>query len=298
MHRRSQFRLTAALAVLLGLQSSVGAALQAGFVGAYEWHLTDARFGGISSIEVTADGAGFTAMSDRGTLFEGRMTRDDAGAVLDVRDVVIVTLKGAETAPLNPAQNDTEGLAIAGDGVVFVSMEGRARVLRYDDRAGPAANLPRPRAFGAMQHNSSLEALAIDARGWLYTMPERSGALDVPFPVYRFNGQDWDQPFSIPRDDQYLPVGADFGPDGRLYLLEREFHGLLGFQSRVRRFVVTGDGIDAGTVVLETAIGQHGNQEGLSVWRDAGGALRLTMVSDDNFRFFLRTTLVEYRLPD
>jgi hypothetical protein len=298
MRRRSQFRLTAALAVLLALQSSVGAALPGGFAGAYDWQMTDAQFGGLSSIEMAADGMGFTAMSDRGTLFQGRITRDGAGAIMAVRDVVILTLKGSEDAPLNPDHNDTEGLAVAADGTIFISLEGRARVLRYDDPAGSATNLPNADAFGAMQRNSSLEALAIDAQGWLYTLPERSGALNTPFPVYRFRGQDWDQPFSIPRGGQYLAVGADFGPDGRLYLLEREFHGLLGFQSRVRRFVVTDDAIDAGEVVLETVTGQHGNQEGLSVWRDAGGQLRLTMVSDDNFRFFLRTTLVEYRIPD
>jgi hypothetical protein len=149
-----------------------------------------------------------------------------------------------------------------------------------------------------MQHNSSLEALAIDDNGWLYTLPERSGTLDTPFPVYRFQDGTWDQPFSLPRDGLYLAVAADFGPDDRLYLLERQFHGLLGFQSRVRRFVVTGNAIDAGEVVLETTTGQHGNQEGLSVWRDGTGTLRLTMVSDDNFRFFLRTSLVEYRIPD
>ncbi len=298
MRRRSQFRLTAALAVLVGLQSSAGAALPEGFVGSYDWRIADPRFGGLSSIELTDDGTGFTAMSDRGTLFQARISRDDTGAIMAIHDVVILTLKGAGDAPLDPARNDTEGLAIAVNGTIFVSLEGPARVLRFDTPDGSAANLPTPPAFDAMQKNSSLEALAIDANGWLYTLPERSGALNAPFPVYRFRGKDWDQPFSIPRDDTYLPVGADFGPDGKLYLLERKFHGLLGFQSRVRRFVVTGDAIDAGTVVLETPVGQHGNQEGLSVWRDGAGQLRLTMVSDDNFRFFLRTSLVEYRITD
>jgi hypothetical protein len=298
MRRRARVRLTAALVVSTGLQSSAGAALPDGFAGSFDWQMADPRFGGLSSIEMADDGLCFTAMSDRGTLITGRLARDAAGAITAVTDTTILSLKGARDAPLDSALNDTEGLAVAGDGTVFVSLEGPARVLRYDRADGPAANLPTPDAFRAMQRNSALEALAIDAQGWLYTLPERSGTLDGPFPVYRFRDGAWDQPFSLPRDGLYLAVAADVGPDGRLYLLERQFHGLLGFQSRVRRFVVTGDTVGAGEVVLETATGQHGNQEGLSVWRDAAGSLRLTMVSDDNFRFFLRTSLVEYRIPD
>jgi hypothetical protein len=298
MRRRSRFRLTAALVVTTGLQSSAGAALPDGFAGSFDWQMADTRFGGMSSIEMAEDGLAFTAMSDRGTLVTGRIMRDAAGAITGVTDTAVLSLKGAGDAPLDPARNDSEGLALTRDGTIFVSLEGPARVLRYDDPSGSAVNLPTPDAFRAMQHNSSLEALAIDAQGWLYTLPERSGALDTPFPVYRFRDGTWDQPFSIPRDGLYLMVAADFGPDGRFYLLERQFHGLLGFQSRVRRFVLTADAVDAGEVVLETATGQHGNLEGLSIWRDGDGQLRLTMVSDDNFRFFLRTSLVEYCIPD
>ena len=34
------------------------------------------------------------------------------------------------------------------------------------------------------------------------------------------------------------------------------------------------------------------------VWRDDLGRIRLTMVSDDNFRFFQRTEFVEYALDE
>ncbi len=52
------------------------------------------------------------------------------------------------------------------------------------------------------------------------------------------------------------------------------------------------------TLLLETASGTYDNLEGVSVWRDAGGRLRATMISDDNFKFFQRTEIVEYALPD
>ncbi len=137
-----------------------------------------------------------------------------------------------------------------------------------------------------MQRNSSLEALAIDGNGWLYTLPERSGAEDAPFPVWRFRNGKWDQPFDLPRRGAFLPVGADFGPDGKIYMLERRFSGILGFASRVRRLTLGPDGVIDEQTVLESPTGRHDNLEGLAVWRDQAGAIRLTMISDDNFRFF------------
>ena len=62
-----------------------------------------------------------------------------------------------------------------------------------------------------------MEALAIQPDGTLLTMPERSGAEGRPFPVLRYRNDKWDQPFTISRDGDWLPVGADIGPDGRLY---------------------------------------------------------------------------------
>jgi hypothetical protein len=54
----------------------------------------------------------------------------------------------------------------------------------------------------------------------------------------------------------------------------------------------------ADEVLIETAPGAFGNLEGLSVWRDAGGSLRLTLVADDNFLFLLGTDVVEFTVPD
>jgi hypothetical protein len=48
--------------------------------------------------------------------------------------------------------------------------------------------------------------------------------------------------------------------------------------------------------LLETATGTYDNLEGLAVWRDDAGAIRLTMISDDNFKSFQVTQFVEYRV--
>lgn len=258
--------------------------------------MEDPAFGGLSAIELSEDGQSFLALSDRGYWTRGIITRDGQGRITAVDAAPMTALRGKGDAPLAARRNDSEGLAVAPDGTVFISFENVARVLRYDRIDGPATNLPTPQDFSAMQTNSALEALAIAPDGTLYTLPERSGELDRPFPVYRFRNGRWDQPFGLRRDGGFLAVGADIGPDGRFYLLEREFHGLSGFASRVRSFAMSGKGLTDERTELQTPAGQHDNLEGLSVWRDAQGAIRLTMISDDNFYFFLGTDLVEYRV--
>lgn len=285
------------LACGLALEGSASPTLPNGYLGSFIWRSEDPRMGGMSAIELDRNGSGFTALSDRGGWTTGRLIRDDAGRITGIEAAPVRLLRGKGSAPLAAERSDSEGLAIAPDGTAYVSLEGVARVLRYARLDGPAENLPIPPEFRRLQRNSALEALAISPDGALYTLPERSGRENRPFPVFRFRNGTWSQPFTIPRLGSFLPVGADFGPDGRLYLLERQFRGLMGFAARVRRFEIAGDSISAGEVLLETRPGQHDNLEGMAVWRDGGGDIRLTLIADDNFRFFQTTEIVEYRIP-
>lgn len=272
-------------------QNQTGAA----YLGSFTWNMRDDGFGGFSGLELAQDGVGFTAISDRGTRVDGKLRRK-SGAIVAVQAGPITPLRDVKGAPLKHLRNDAEGLAIRADGRSFVSFEGLHRVFAYPSAKAKAARLPRHPAFKHMQSNSSLEALAIDRRGWLYTLPERSGKMTRPFPLFRFRNGRWDRTLSIPRRGHFLPVGADFGPDGRLYLLERDFAGI-GFRSRVRSFVVTPKSVSDEREHLVTSTGRHDNLEGIAVWRDAQSRIRLTMISDDNFRFFQRTEFVEYALP-
>jgi hypothetical protein len=261
-------------------------------IGSYEWRNDDPRFGGFSAIEVSADGNAFIALSDRAAFVRGTITRE-GDTIIDVRLDELHPLFQGDNAPLPSNGKDSEGLAIAGDGTVFVSFESAHGVRQFDGIDQPASALMTSEAFADMQKNSSLEALAIGPDGALYTMPERSGLATRPFPVFRLKDGIWDQPFAIRRDGPYLISGADIGPDGLLYILERDFAGI-GFRNRIRRFALDGTGEE---LVIETGLRSHDNLEGISVWQDADG-LRMTLISDDNFRAFQRTEIVEYRLTD
>lgn len=277
-----------AFVLLAGCGSVVA---EATLVSKFIWTDDDPKFGGISGIEVSADGTTFAAINDRGFLRRGRILRD--GPVISgITDLTSQRLLRSNGRKVTGSFDDAEGIAISDDGTTYISFEGGARVLAYPDVDAPATFLPQHPDFATLQPNSALEALAVGPDGAVYTMPERSGRADRPFPVYILRDGVWDVAFSMPRRGPYLPVGMDIGPDGLIYVLERDFTGI-GFRSRIRQFDTAGD---AERVILETRNGTFDNLEGISVWRDDLGDIRITMVSDDNFQFFQQTQIVEYVL--
>jgi len=266
---------------------------RAAHLGSLTWVEGWEGFGGFSGLELSGDGTAFTMLSDRALLVTGRFRRDAAGTVtaveVDRREPVL----DPEGRTLTRDRGDSEGLAIAADGTTYISLEGAVRV-RVEGRDGlPPALLPGHPDFDRMLLNRALEALAIAPDGTLFTLPERPFDGTGTFPVYVFRGGAWAETFRLPVRDGFAVADADVGPDGRLYLLERDLAGL-GFRTGIRRVNLDGTGDE---VLLTTPTGTHDNLEGLDVWQDAEG-LRATMVSDDNFRFFQRTEIVDYRLPD
>lgn len=288
----------AALAALLALDLGAQPVSDARLVSAYRWHGTGEHFGGFSGLEVSEDGKDFIAITDRGYIARGSFNREE-GVITGLNTTRLSPLKSPKGIPFGRFRADSEGLATHMTGPIFISFEAKHRVMRFTGVQTKGRALKGHPDFEGLQNNSSLEALAIDRNGTLYTIPERTGVEGSPFPVYRLRAgsQTWDKPFSIPRFAPYLPVGADIGPDGKFYLLERHLSGILGFTNRVRRFDITPEGFKNEVELLRTPVGLHDNLEGLAVWRDSDGSIRLTMVSDDNFKFYQTTEFVEYVVP-
>lgn len=255
--------------------------------------------GGLSGLEFGADGGRFVALSDSATLTRGTVTRDAGGAITAVTiDGPPMALTDTAGAPLVDPYDDSEGLALGADGGLFASFELHHRVEEFSADGRVLRQLPVPREFTTFGENSGLEALAIAPDGALYALPEgpASGAATVP--VFRFRNGQWDRPFTLPGDGTWRPVGADFGPDGGLYLLERDFWPLVGFMSRLRRIGFDEGGVTENEVLLTTAAGQFGNLEGLSIWQDGSGGTHATMVSDNNFLPFLPAEFVDVLIGD
>lgn len=284
------------LALLLTGQVWAVELKRASLLDTYVWRNTSDWFGGFSAIHIAEGGERLIAISDRSRLITARVNRD-GDKIIGIEILGQWPILSSNGRVLKGRAGDSEGIAVASDESIYISFEGVHRIAHYAAHNTNTRVLPRPREFLNLDRNGSFEALAIDNRGRLYTLTEKSRTLRGDIPIYRWDGSRWSTPFVLPARGKFLPVAAEFGPDGRFYVLERAV-AFIGFRTRLRRWEIVNDAPQSEEVLLETGTGLHDNLEGLSIWRDGQMRLRATMISDDNFLALQRTEVVEYLLPD
>jgi len=259
----------------------------------FVWDGAGPFFGGFSAIELSADRTRALTISDRGFAVRVQLIRDTAGRLTAIEKLDHFTLNDRDGAPLSGQRADVEGMDQRPDGTLFLSFEGgrRSRVMHYPQERGRARLLPRHADWRNLPANGALEALAIDRNGTLFTIPENTR--DGTFPIYRSDGGDWSIAGRLSNREGFEPVGADFGPDGNLYLLERKFR-LAFFATRISR--IRPADLSNPQTLVETSYGVLDNHEGISVTRDAAGQIWATTISDDNQNRFQRTEVAEFPL--
>lgn len=263
--------------------------------GSYDWQASRAEFGGLSGVAMDDLGKRIYAISDKGVMFIGDVEREN-GLIQNITVSSRHALQDTKgQAPRKFLQN-SEGLALNPSGGFYVAYEGWSRIWAYSTPDSIPEWTHVWDRFWDQNGNTGFEALAIDAERILYVISEKVIGNAGAFEVFRYDGENWHATFRIPQNDGYLISGADFGPDGRLYIAERIFRWHKGFATRIRRIDLTDESINSDVLLLDSPFGELGNTEGISVWRDASGTVIVTLISDDNFNPLQRTQVTEYRL--
>ena len=265
-------------------------------ISTFIWDRPEDYFGGWSAIEVAEDGTGFVVIGDNAQVFQGEFVRDGEkivevvwapiGALSDTDGVAFFR---KETEHIG----DSEGIAALSNGQFAVSFERFPRIIVYDGETA-VSRIELPREAASLSENGGVEALAVDSEQNLIAIPETIPRGSPGFPVWRQTSTGWETLGHISRTQGFRPVGADVGPDGLLYVLERAFH-LIGFQSRIRTFDPQDFDRD-GELLWTAPLRAFDNLEGISVWLGADKSMRITLISDDNHLALQETQIVEFRL--
>ena len=245
------------------------------------------RLHGLSGLVVDAEGR-LTAVTDDGDLFRARLARSPAGRLVGLTEGRIEPLRGPDGAPLQgKSEGDAEGLAVLADGSRLVSFERNHRIWRYPADGGPPRAVSSPQA--PMPENGGLEALMAD--------PERGA--DAYVTGAEESGQTWachaTQPCvalaPVEKDKAFGLVAGVRLSQGRTAWMLRAFDPLRG--ARIELRITDTDGAVIDTLRLERP-DTVDNFEGLAAVPTVGGAVRLYLVSDDNFQPVQRTLLLAY----
>jgi hypothetical protein len=250
------------------------------------------NFGGFSGLVVT--GERLYAVSDQGWWFGATLV--EGNATLRLADARLAPMRDSEGDRYTKAGGDAEGLTRLG-GRLVVSFERDHRLMLLRDSGRMGATI-QPRAFEQFRSNKGLEALASLPDGRLIVLAE--GADDGGVPVFLIGPAGDVTEARLPRVGSHSVTGADIGPDGRLYLVLREYSVLFGVGIRVMRYRLGADGLplpaSAETLAAFENESGIGNMEGIALERGTDGETRLWLISDDNFRWPQRTLLVRFEV--
>ena len=260
--------------------------------GAWVLRADHRKFGGFSGLVVS--GERLYAVSDIGWWFGATLNQD--GDALRLADARLAPMRDAEGDRYTKAGGDAEGLTRLG-GRLAVSFERDHRVMFLRETGRMGATI-QPRSFEQFRSNKGLEALASLPDGRLIVFAE--GVDDGGVPMFLVDPGGDVTEARLPRVGSHAVTGADIGPDGRLYLVLRDYSLLFGPSIRVMRYRLGPDGLplpaSAETLAAFEASSGIGNMEGISLERGPDGGIRLWLISDDNFRWSQRTLLVRFEV--
>lgn len=269
------------------------------------WHLTadHPAFGGISGLLIedgagdgTGDGAGdarLLAVTDQAHWIGARIGLE-AGA-LRLSEGRIAPVLNHLGEGFDKTAGDAEGLARQGS-EIWVAFEHDHRIERSLG-GGRVGQGTAARVWESLAANNGLEGLAALPDGALLAIAEGPDA--AGFPMWRLEPGGTLSENRLPRRSEHVVTGADLGPDGKLYVVQRSYAPLTGVSIRLLAYWMGEDGWPDPGRVTEIAAWESesgiDNMEAVAVVAGADGPVAW-LIADDNFNPPQRTILVALRL--
>ncbi len=181
---------------------------------------TDSRFGGLSDLRVSPDGARLLAVSDCGSGLSASLTYGPDGRLAGLDDARLVEL-GSGGA--RPDEVDAESLVV-GREALEVGFEGRGGLRAYALEpafAEPVRRLPGPPGLEACGRNGGLEAMTATADGSRFLACEARRGASLSVPAWIGRGETWvarEYPLHFDggwMGEPFRPTGAALLPGGR-----------------------------------------------------------------------------------
>lgn len=257
------------------------------------------RLGALSGLLL--DGDRMLAATDTGDFVLARLVFDGE-RLTGIADVAIGGRRDKDGDPIGEkVVGDAEALA-RGDGEIFVLVESLRALLAYpaDGLVVDLAATPRTVPLSQEERRvggGGLEALASRPDGSLVMIGEGRDGAAKTVPAAIVGGRR----FALARRDGFAVTGADILPGGDMVIVERRYRGGLDVAMRVRRIgadAVASGKVADGPILMEAGFSAEiDNMEAIAA-EVSGGAIYLTLASDDNHSFWQRTLLLRFRIAD
>lgn len=262
-------------------------------------------FGGMSGLQVSADGKQILAITDTGQWISADLIFDK-GRLSGLANVEIDPLSGLGGKPLGGKHDsDAESLSAERpgqlDGPQFVSFERNHRVLYYPNglAGGNPVQMPMPDELAQVPANDGLEAFERRPDGAFIALTE--GLFDeAGHHKGWLIGARGAQTLRLRRQSIFTPTDLELLPNGDLLILERRYTVMGGPGMQIRR--VSRDSIKPGALldgeVLINLSAKHGidNMEGLAAHQNAMGEIIVYVLSDNNFNTLQKNLLLMFKL--
>ena len=253
-------------------------------------------YGGFSGLVISSEGTEALVVTDKSIFFVLELRRDENDILTGysvIRKGRILSSKGEH---LNGRNTDSESIVIDENNNYYISFESNHRIMMHAKVEGKGVFIPKHPMFRKLSVNKGIEALAIDNKDRLIAIPEKppSGISDIP--IFRLQNNKWEIIKYVKIKDGFLVTDAEFLPQGLLLILERKFSWTQGFKTRFRLISLNNFDNKKPITVFTSAANQFDNLEGMTLWKDKKGAIRILTVSDDNFHPLQQSEIREFFL--